>query len=574
MHVNEQPPSHPDQPSASLPATAPELGSGIGGFSPAARRWLASAAWAVGGLALFGLILRISLSSPVNSDGANISMQGWDLLHGHLLLSGWIVADASYYAFEVPLLAISEFLFGLTTTASHVASALTYVIVLGFAVALARSGSRGPAAVARAGVVTAVLAAPVLSQQGASTLLEAPQHIGTSVFLLASFLLVDRFPGRRFTPVLLALILIAGQLADATVLFVAVPAVVLVCASRVLSARSVRTSDAAAGVAAIASVPLEYLLRVAMVHLGGYWLIHPKTALAPVGQWPGHVVLAWRNVCTLFGSVGAVVLNQGGAPSGLIALFGLACLLAAALGLAKVAWTWRTASRAEQLAATAIVVNLVVFTVSTIPTPFSAREIAVVLPCGAVLAARACVPARIADPAWAGTVAGAAALVAVLPLATAAVTLPKEPVWPTSAPLAAWLKAHRLTYGIGGYWDAGAATLESGGQVQVRAVVSITSRAGQPGVPASGWWGPGKISAFYWETRLDWYDPSLHDARFVIVNGQAPGSVPLTPAEVQHAFGPPTATYQVAGHEIMVYRMNLLRRLGPPLLPAPISTGP
>jgi hypothetical protein len=575
VHVNEQRSSHPDQPGAGgLPAAAPEPGRRTAGSRPARRRWLTAAAWAGGGLALFFLFLRISYSSPVNSDGANIAAQGWDLLHGHLLMHGWIVADASYYTFEVPLLAICESLLGLTTTACHVASALVYVIVAGFAVALARTGSRGLATVARAGVVAAVLAAPILTQQGASVLLEAPQHIGTSAFLLASFLLLDRATGRGFTPPLLAVVLAAGQLADATVLYVAVPAVLVVCGYRMLAARKVRTAEGAVAVAAIVSVPLEYLVRLAMIHLGGYSLIQPKTTLAPVGQWPAHLVLAWRNVCTLFGSLGAEVLNQGSAPTGLTALFGLACLLAAAFGLVKVLWTRRTASRTEQLAVAAIVVNLVVFTVSTIPTPLSAREIAVVLPCGAVLAARGCVPGRIADAAWAASAAGFAALAALLPLASAAATLPKEPVWPTATPLAVWLKDHRLTYGIGAYWDATAVTMQSGGQVQVRAVVSITPRAGQAGVPAADWWGPGKISAFYWETRQDWYDPAQHDATFVIANGQVPDSAPLTSAEVEHAFGRPAATYQVAGHEIMVYRMNLLRRLGPPLLPAPVSTGP
>ena len=142
-------------------------------------------------------------------------------------------------------------------------------------------------------------------------------------------------------------------------------------------------------------------------------------------------------------------------------------MLAAAFGFAKVVWTWRTASRAEQLLCVAIVINIAVYVISTMPSTFSSREIAAVLPCGAVLAARACVPGRIVGAWRARAVLAAAALVALLPLAAAA-TLP--PVTPAAVPLAAWLEAHGLTYGIAGYWDASAVTVQSGNRVQVRAV--------------------------------------------------------------------------------------------------------
>ena len=74
--------------------------------------------------------------------------------------------------------------------------------------------------------------------------------------MLVSFLLIDRAPGRRFTPPLLCAILCAGQIGDATVRYVAVPAILLVCAYRVLAARKIRTADTAILLAAAASLPL------------------------------------------------------------------------------------------------------------------------------------------------------------------------------------------------------------------------------------------------------------------------------------------------------------------------------
>jgi hypothetical protein len=568
MHSTDHYSGRPDPNTATLPRGARQQPAGRPDSRPAARRLWVTAAWAGGALVVFTLFLRISFSNPMDSDGANNALQAWEMIHSNLLLHGWIIGDASCYTFELPLYAIIEIFSGLSGVIFHVASALTYLIVAAGAVALAVTGSRGAAMVARCGVAVAVLAAPVVTQQGAWILLYAPDHIGTTAFLLFSFLLVDRVPGWRFTPPLLAAILCAGQVGDGTVLYVGVPAVLLVCLYRVLAARKIRTVDTAIAVAAAASVPLTSLVRAAMLHYGGFSMVPPKTAISPVGQWPGHLVVTWRAIRTLFGAFGATVVPYSTRLSGVAAVFGLACLLTAAYGFVKVVWTWRTASRAEQMLCVAIVVNLGVYLVSTLPSTYSPREIAAVLPCGAVLAARARVPGRIVVAREARRAAAAAGLAALLPLTAAAVTLPA--VTAPAVPLAAWLEAHRLTYGIAGYWDASAVTLQSGNKIQVRAVVSTKGQvtmAEEAAEPAGQLWGAGKIRPFYWETKPDWYDASAHDATFVIANGRMPDSAPLTSAEVTHAFGTPAAVYQVAGRAIMIYRTNLLHRLAAPFVP-------
>ena len=517
-----------------------------------ARRWWAAAAWAAGGLALFAFFLRISLGSRIDSDGANNALQAWDLLHGHVLLHGWVIGDATFYFLELPLLGIAELLFGMGTLALHVASALTYLIVAVLAAALAVTGSRGPARPARCAVVIAVLAAPLLTPYVTLLLLEEPDHIGTCAFLLASVLLIDRVPGRRCTAPMLCTILCAGQLSDMTVRYVAVPAIVLVCAYRALATRRLRSAEAALAVAAAASAPLESLLRVAMVHLGAYVMVAPAVALAPVRLWPQHAAVAWLNVRTLFG----VVTTSGTGPGGVGAAFGLICLLLAMVGLMRVAWTWRTARPAEQLLGVAIVLNIAVYVVSVIATPHHAREIVAVLPCGAVLAARACVPARIVPRRMAGarltitataltataltaTVLTATGLAALVPLSVAAT---QPPLAPAAAPLAGWLEAHGLTYGLAGYWDASVLTVQSGGRVKVRAVdLAGNRKAFIPG----------------WEANARWYNPARYDATFIVADRQGSDSS----AAFEQRFGRPAATYHVAGWLVLSYQANLLQQL-------------
>src|SRR6516225_5851415 len=116
---------------------------------PAALRWWPAAVWIGCGIALFAILLRISLIHRMNSDAANNALQGWDMLHGNVLLHGWILGDATYYTLELPLYAITEALLGLHALTCYVVSVLTFLIVVACAAALAVTGSRGLARAVR-----------------------------------------------------------------------------------------------------------------------------------------------------------------------------------------------------------------------------------------------------------------------------------------------------------------------------------------------------------------------------------------------------------------------------------------
>jgi hypothetical protein len=235
---------------------------------PAARRAWAALAWTAAAAGLFVLFLRISLTETVSSDAANNALQAWDMLHGHLLLHGWIIADATYYTFDLPVMAVAEVFSGLHTISAHVAVALIYLIVAALAVAIAVTGSRGASRAVRAAVVVAVLSAPLLIASDRWITLGFPDHTGTVVFLLAPCLLIDRAPARRFTAPLVCVILCAGQIGDVTVRYVAVQAIVVACGYRALAARKLVTADTVNLIAAAAAVPLAIAVRAVMLHFG------------------------------------------------------------------------------------------------------------------------------------------------------------------------------------------------------------------------------------------------------------------------------------------------------------------
>jgi hypothetical protein len=573
MHADELYSGGPETAGAQLTPPPPrrdtsQAGPEEPGVRPAGHAWWAAAAWIGGAIALFAVFLRISNSFPMDSDAANNALQAWDILHGNVLLHGWIIGDATYYTFELPLNVLVESLFGLHAIVPHIVSALVYVILAACAIAVARTGSRGLSVWVRAGVVVAILAATLLTAPGVSIAVEKPDHTGTAAITLLCFLIVDRLSGRPWMPVLLCAILTLGQLGDATVLYVAVPSVAAVSLYRIIFRRRVslmdrlRMPDTLTLVAAGLSILLADWLYSGLQHLGAYSMIAPRNKFASWSQIGHNFALTGKALRYLFGAFtpactppqacGSAV-HMPGAPLGLIgAGFGWLCIAAGLYGFGRVLWRWHRASRAEQMLCVAIVVNIAAYVFSTIPVASNARELIGVVPCSAVLAARALVPERIQGAVRGRVMIAIAAIAVVLPLAGAA-TVPTGVG--TEVPLAAWLEAHGLKYGIGGYWDASAVTLQSGGQVEVRAV-------------KDRYFG---IAGYPWETKSSWYDPYRpyhYYANFVIARTGGQVTNTNVPASVfEKYFGKPVAIHDVANRLILIYHRNLLKLVTSPQVP-------
>lgn len=533
----------PQRPQLSDPAdrqTDPQHSRGRRRARPRIPRARAALAWAAGGIALYALLLRITLTETVSSDPANNALQAWDLVHGHLLLHGWILGDVTFYTFELPLLGVIELFFGVHTIAVHVALALVYLLVAVCATAIAVTGSHGAARAARAAVVVAVLAAPIFQTTDSWIPLGLPDHTGTSVFLLIPFLLIDlddgddRASAARYTAPLLCLILAAGQISDVTVRYIAVPAIIVVCGYQLLAARKLVNRDGVNLAAAVLSVPLSLAVRAAMLHFGSYLMVAPQTGIASVSSWPHHARVTWIDIRQVFGAIAYVDHPHAGV--GAAVVFGWACLLVTAIGMLRVLWRWRTARRAEQVLVIAIAGNLVVYALSALVNTDSPHDIIAVLPMGAVLAARALVPERLTSRAAALAGCGLAAVAALLPLSLSAARPLARPT--SAAVLSTWLSAHGLRYGLAGYWYASAVTLQSGNHVQVR-TVQTKGR---------------EITTYAWESNTFWYDPAEHYANFVIIS---PNATPSR-ASVIRVFGKPTSTNLVGADEVLVYHKNLL----------------
>ena len=550
--------------------------------APGTVRTRARAAWrpalvVLAAIGLFILYWRQSESVALSSDGASNVLQAWAMLHGNLLLHHWRVSDLSFYTTELPQYALIEYVLGLGAGVAHVGAAMTYTLLVLLAAVLARgddppappregmagSRARGRVGWTRALIAAGIMVAPQLS--ATQIVLLSPDHTGTAVPVLVTWLIIDRVTPDRWkaarwvVPLVVFVLLTWTMIADSIVLITCIAPLVLVCVVRACTglAGPVRR--------AVGSAPRWYELSLAaaaavagglgsaaprlIAALGGYRQgpVEAETAVAAVRH---HAWVTFQGVLELFG---ANVFDARPAIEvvfvwlHLVGAIGVIC----ALGLA-LARLFRFQDLVIPVFAVAIVLNLASYMFSLHAADIvDTREIAAVLPLGAVLAGRV-----LAEPLLNLVQAARRARHWLLPaigvvaagyLGTLAYGAAQSPAPPAYQPLANWLVAHGLTDGLAGYWQANSTTLASGGRVRVSGVTKAPD---------------GELVPYEWETDDTGYRASLHDANFVVADG------PAAPSWAQSAalrtFGPPRRTYRYRGYLIMVWDANLLRLLGHP----------
>jgi hypothetical protein len=168
--------------------------------TPGIARTRARAAWrpavvVLAAVGLFALYWRQSESVAVSSDGAGNVLQAWAILHGNLLLHGWRVSDVSFYTTELPQYALIESVLGLGAQVVHVGAAMTYTVLVLLAAWLAKGSARGRVGWARALLAAGIMVAPQLS--ATQIVLLSPDHTGTAVPVLVTWLVIDRAGGAR-----------------------------------------------------------------------------------------------------------------------------------------------------------------------------------------------------------------------------------------------------------------------------------------------------------------------------------------------------------------------------------------
>jgi hypothetical protein len=536
------------------------------GLPVAGTRW-AGTHWAgragvvvLAAAVLFVCYWRQSLTQPISSDGAANALQAWDMLHGNLVLHGWLLSDVSFYTTELPQYMLIEAVRGLGPGVVNLAAAMTYTLLVLLAGLLAKGDAGGREGRARFLLAAGIVLAPQLS--ATSTLLQAPDHTGTGVALLVVWLVIDRGRPHWLVPVAVCVLLTWIMAADSIVLLTGIVPIAVTAGARAARALAKRAEPnwhelslaAAAILAGVFGVLAPLIIRAA----GGYTTAPVPGHIVGLDRLPGAARVTFHAALNIFGA------NVVAAHSALELAFAVLHLAGAALA----AWAACLAAlrffRARDLLvpalAVAIAVNLAAFLL-TAQTLAATREIAAVLPLGAVLAGRLLGPRLLGPRLLAGKAAArqeaeqafrvplrpVLAVVAAGYLAALGYGAAQPAAPATSEPLATWLVARGYSHGLAGYWQAGSTTLDAGARV------SVSSVGHGPG---------GRVVPGRWETSTLQYDPSRQYADFVIVKNSGTYSTRWLRGAAERTFGPPQQTYVVGLYTIMTWHANLLTRLG------------
>jgi hypothetical protein len=525
--------------------------------------WLAG--YAAAGFVLFLCYTKVAETVPVTSDGGNNALQAWDILHGNWLLSGWQLGDASYYTTELPEYALVEIFRGLSPAVVHISAAITYTLLVILAGLLAKADKTGKEGLVRVAIASGIMIAPQIGA-GTELLLTAPNHTGTGVPLLLTFLLLDRgmlAPGgdpaeppakegspppisarRWWVPAVVGLMLVWAQVGDRTAVTMGAAPIVVVCGIRAYRAvvqrrEPVRAQwfDLALGACALVSVAVADAIVKIIASLGGYTVGPVNSALAPTTSWPAHVTFVIDGVLRLFGAA------FNAAPPGLAAALSAVHLVGVVLAVWAVcrvirrffAWDDMIA----QILVVAIAAQVSLYAISTLPyDSLQSHEIATVLPFGAVLAGRVLAGRLIQARLLPALAVVACGYLVALGYGAATPAVPAH-----DQALAGWLGAHHLTAGLGSFAEGSSVDLASHGAVTVT-------------VP---WFHPGFVSrGDLFEQDAANFDPRKHYANFVVTTMQDGSAFYIQRAWIIRDFGKPAHVYHYQSWTIMTWNKNLL----------------
>ncbi len=506
---------------------------------------------------LFFCYLRVSATQPVSSDPASNALEAWDMLHGNPLLRGWTLTDVSFYTTELPEYMIVEVIRGLGPDVVHTAAAFTYTLLVLLAGLLAKGRATGREGVARVLVGSGIMLAPQLGNP-VYVLVLVPDHVGTGVPMLAIFLILDRAPRRWFVPPLVGLMLAWATVADRLVVDATLLPILVACGVRVYQG-AVRARRGLAAVwfelslvaASLAALAVSLVVLRVIRHLGAFILLPLNASVAHAAALPKNFRITGEGLLDLYG---ANVVNMPLGPRTALAAVHLLGLALASWGLLRALRRFfRCDDLVTQVLALGILADVCAFVFSGLPySNWDARQISAALPFGAALAGRVLT----ADLLRARLAPVLALLLACYTAALGyAVAQPAVPAH--DQPLADWLAAHHLTYGLSVYLEGNVTTLASGGQVQL-ATVS---------------WGPGKAVPRAYQSKSSWYDPQQHYANFVVNTAVDQPQTLIPSGDLLAAFGRPAAIYHDGPYTIMVWNKNLLADLGRPAKEGPGNIG-
>lgn len=484
-------------------------------------------------------------TGAADSDKATTLLVGQAMGEGHLLLHGWMLAPGSYWTSDALFYAVAVRLGGVRPGILYGEPAVVAAVTIALGVLLAFEGHRVSAGLAGAVAVVALLAFATPAMD--LWFVGKGFHVATVLYVLVGFAALRR-GGFGWGWAAAVALLAFGMLGDLMIVAYGIAPLFVAGLAAMLRERKWR-SGLAQVTAAVASGGIGYAaLRLA--DLLGKFKQGPTLRLADLSQLVsnlGHIFTYSAHLVGLANRHSAT----GGIPPALLGVHGvgavcmLVCLSGALVNLilgairgpsqGAAASSEPALWRLDDMLLLAVLGSSATFVLlAGANGPGSHFLIPPIVFAGVLtgrMIARAWPKLRVRWVVRALAIAGVAVSLSFAAGLAYELTLP-EPTQPASS-LAAWLEAHDLRDGIGGYWTASITTVESRGEVVVRPV-SIGPNGLQRTMPQScaSWYAGQRFQFFV-------YGKSRSSGRY------------LTSA--RRTWGAPAHLYRVGRYHILVW---------------------
>lgn len=483
-------------------------------------------------------------ATNANSDSATVVLEGQAMNAGHLLLSGWSLSLDSFWSVDVPFYALAIRLFGLTRNLIFtVPSVIAALVVL--VVALMAVGTRRRLA-ALVGVLLVAIPLALPSRAFSIFFVQGPFHVATTLFALLAFALVanNRF-GWRWG--LAVCFLVAGALGDFQA---AALSIVPIFLTGVVAADISKRWRAALPLmsAPLVALVAYYVIREITKQIGSFTIARANS-LSSTRQSVHNLEHLPRFLSGLAG-IGSRTFGVTGVPSALqafgvvrLAIFvgGPLIVLISILRRLPVARRSGTGLSFDEILDTflliAFAMDLVMFVILPLTSvPAYGRYLTAGIIFGTLLGGRVVTRFLASRSQTVNRVALAVALVCTGVFAVSAFDESRgNPVYQPAATMAAFLQAQHLTSGVGDYWSASITTVESGGVVRVRPVISLGGHLVRYQKNSTADWYSGKRFNFFV------YEPTS------LWNGD-------TERAAVRDWGPPSRIWRIGPYRIVVFQ--------------------
>jgi hypothetical protein len=508
----------------------------INDFLDTHRRW-ARVAIVIGTLSLFAAYLRISIINPKNSDDASFALQAQDILHGNVLLHGWITGPDVGITTFIPLHVICGMLTPHLADMMYIVPAISYLLLVIVCVAITWVKSEPKYRLLSTLIVLIIVGLPSLYDAG-PPFQTGGDHKSTVLLVLVTFYLLST----GYNIWLAQLPLMLAAVGDPMAIWIGILAVGLV-GVLLLDRGQIRMAWHFM-ISAVGCLLVAKTVIAAIPMLGGFHITQSflKNTFVALDRFPHNIRILFECTLDLFQAnpFGRDVVDLGTA----VALIHLGVLI-------FLIWVaWKIAAIALQecdtfrlLLLSALILNVLAYVLSTTAFgPGSARYLPTLPIFGPILVGLSWYKVGVPEkPLWlAIPIVAAAFLIPFVthlsfPIPEKEESLALGPSDPEQA--IEFLEENQLTEGYGGYWSACIFTVLSDGKVKVRQV-----GAGED----------GKLLRLDWYSARRWYD--MKNARFLIYRDNTYNVNELTGIKT---WGPPSDRISIGGYVILIWPQPL-----------------